>query len=190
MVLKEIEIVKEEDYGVCTILHGDTPESLEIDGSDVDGLPDEYTLAAGSLLITPDKDYIAFEDGVFTEKQSSGGGGGGDAPFYNPKITLSAEVGTAIYTIYAFDKDGRDSGMIINNGTIQYEEGINVSADTPVTFSDCWVVNGNSIIVIYSNAASLSDYTITGDAEAVEVDGAYGVSITGDCSITVAGSDK
>ena len=52
----------------AVILSEDTPNSLEITGADVDGLGDDDVLAAGSVLITPDKNYIAFEEGVFTEK--------------------------------------------------------------------------------------------------------------------------
>lgn len=54
---------------MAIILADDTPASLEISGADVDGLNDDDVIAAGSVLITPDKNYIAFEDGVFTEKE-------------------------------------------------------------------------------------------------------------------------
>lgn len=50
------------------ILSDTTPASLTIDGSDVDGLGDADIIAAGSVLVTPSKNYIAFENGVFTEK--------------------------------------------------------------------------------------------------------------------------
>ena len=53
----------------CVLLADEAPASLEIDASDVDGLNDEYTIATGSVLITPSANYIAFEDGVFTEKE-------------------------------------------------------------------------------------------------------------------------
>ena len=52
----------------CVLLADEAPASLEIDGADVEGLNDEYTIAAGSVLITPSANYIAFEDGVFTQK--------------------------------------------------------------------------------------------------------------------------
>lgn len=48
------------------ILSSTTPESLEIDGSDVDGLGDSDIIAAGSVLITPTKNYLAFENNMFT----------------------------------------------------------------------------------------------------------------------------
>ena len=57
-----------EAKGIVTILSGTTPASLQIDGSDVDGLPADYVIAAGSVLITPDANYIAFNDGEFTQK--------------------------------------------------------------------------------------------------------------------------
>ena len=50
------------------ILSEDTPASLTIDGSDVDGLGDADIIAAGSVLVTASANYIAFEDGVFTQK--------------------------------------------------------------------------------------------------------------------------
>ena len=54
---------------MAIILADEAPSSLEITGADVDGLNDDDVIAAGSVLITPDANYIAFEDGVFTEKE-------------------------------------------------------------------------------------------------------------------------
>lgn len=51
------------------LLSSTTPDSLTIDGSDVDGMADNDVIAVGSILITPSINYIAFEDGVFTEKE-------------------------------------------------------------------------------------------------------------------------
>lgn len=50
------------------LLADDTPSSLEMTGADVPGLNDDDVIAAGSVLIAPSKNYIAFEDGTFTEK--------------------------------------------------------------------------------------------------------------------------
>ena len=50
------------------LLSSEIPESLEITGADVEGLNDDDIIAAGSVLITPEANYIAFEDGVFTQK--------------------------------------------------------------------------------------------------------------------------
>lgn len=50
------------------LLSSETPASLEITGADVEGLNDDDVIAAGSVLITPGANYIAFEDGVFTQK--------------------------------------------------------------------------------------------------------------------------
>lgn len=63
--------------GIVTIVSDTTPSSLTITGADVDGLKDDYVIAAGSVLVTPDENYIAFADGEFTQKGNSGGGGGG-----------------------------------------------------------------------------------------------------------------
>ena len=67
-----------EKKGRVVLLHGSTPASLEISGADVEGYAPDYVFAIGSVLVTPDKNYIAFQDGVFTEKSGGGGGGGDD----------------------------------------------------------------------------------------------------------------
>ena len=54
--------------GIVLVVSSTTPASLTITGADVEGLKDDYVLAAGSVIVTPSKNYIAFEDGVFTEK--------------------------------------------------------------------------------------------------------------------------
>ena len=64
-----IEVI-DEDKGIVLTVSSTTPASLTISGADVDGLPNDYVLAAGSVIVTPEKNYIAFEDGVFTEKVS------------------------------------------------------------------------------------------------------------------------
>lgn len=64
-----IEVI-DEGKGIVLTVSSTTPASLTISGADVDGLPSDYVLAAGSVIVTPEKNYIAFEDGVFTEKVS------------------------------------------------------------------------------------------------------------------------
>ena len=54
--------------GIVLVVSSTTPASLTITGADVDGLKDDYVLAAGSVIVTPNKNYIAFADGTFTEK--------------------------------------------------------------------------------------------------------------------------
>lgn len=50
------------------ILADDTPSSLTMTGADVPGLNAADVIAAGSVLIAPNANYIAFEDGEFTLK--------------------------------------------------------------------------------------------------------------------------
>ena len=51
------------------VLLGDgTPDSLALSGADVEGMNDDDIIARGSVLITPEANYIAFADGTFTEK--------------------------------------------------------------------------------------------------------------------------
>jgi len=52
----------------AVILSNTTPAKLNLTGADVDGLGDDDIIVTGSVIITPDKNYIAFTDGVFTEK--------------------------------------------------------------------------------------------------------------------------
>lgn len=51
------------------LLSSTAPASLNVTGADVDLLSADDVIATGSVLITPSKNYIAFEDGVFTEKE-------------------------------------------------------------------------------------------------------------------------
>ena len=70
------------------IVSEEEPESLEITGADVEGLGDKDIIATGSVLITPDTNYIAVEDGVFMAKSGSGGGGGGGSAGGSLKVTF------------------------------------------------------------------------------------------------------
>ena len=52
-----------------TVLLSDTaPVSLTLTGADVEGLNEGDVIARGSVLITPEANYIAFTDGTFTKK--------------------------------------------------------------------------------------------------------------------------
>ena len=62
------------------ILSENTPESLEISGSDVENMNDNDVLAPGSRIITPTAEYLAFEEGVFTQLSASGSSSGGETP--------------------------------------------------------------------------------------------------------------
>lgn len=56
------------DWYLAVIVSEDTPADLNITGADVDGMNDDDKLASGSVIITANGNYIAFEDGVFTKK--------------------------------------------------------------------------------------------------------------------------
>lgn len=71
IIVKETTAFISHTKGRVVLLSSETPASLTIDGSDVTGVPDDYVFAAGSELITPDADYIAFEDGAFTQKYNT-----------------------------------------------------------------------------------------------------------------------
>lgn len=53
--------------GRAVIINETTPASLLISGADVDDFANDYVFAAGSILKTADKKYMAFTDGEFTE---------------------------------------------------------------------------------------------------------------------------
>ena len=51
------------------VLLGDAaPDSLALSGADVEGMNPGDVIARGSVLITPEANYIAFTDGTFTKK--------------------------------------------------------------------------------------------------------------------------
>ena len=53
---------------IATIYSSTTPSDLNISGADVENMTDTDICATGSVLITPSENFIAFEDGVFTQK--------------------------------------------------------------------------------------------------------------------------
>lgn len=125
------------------VLTSDTdPDSLNLTGADVENLNDALGLAAGSILITPTANYIAFEDGVFTLKSS---GGGGDA---DPVAIESAESNDfdfdGITPIKYSDVDPGDSiGLSFSTfGTIS--EGVYDFTITPGAESYLYDVNENA----------------------------------------------
>lgn len=54
---------------MAIIISATEPVSLEVTGADVEGLKDDDVIAYGSILITPQKRYVAYEDGVFTAQE-------------------------------------------------------------------------------------------------------------------------
>lgn len=70
MILIEILKPLTAKKGVCIIITEKTPERLAVTGADVPGVADDYVFAAGSVIVAPDADYIAFRDGVFERKRS------------------------------------------------------------------------------------------------------------------------
>jgi hypothetical protein len=56
-------------HRVVLLVNQDAGDSVEITGANVPGLNSDDVIAAGSVLITPGANYIAFVDGVFTKKE-------------------------------------------------------------------------------------------------------------------------
>ena len=73
----KLEFVRTDDDGNKwwrVILTADAePDSLELTGADVSDLASNVRFAAGSVLLTPSANYVAYVDGTFG---GSGGGGG------------------------------------------------------------------------------------------------------------------
>lgn len=88
----------------CLVLSTEDPASdpLTLTGADVSGLNNNDVIAAGSLLISPGANYIAFGDGSFSEKEGGSGGGGYHFGWGTPTVhTVAAN--TAATTAQCFD---------------------------------------------------------------------------------------
>ena len=55
-------------HRVVLLSDDDAGDSVELTGANVPGLNSDDVIAAGSVLITPEANYIAFTDGTFTKK--------------------------------------------------------------------------------------------------------------------------
>lgn len=73
----QIEYVRTDNAGKewykVIITSPTVPDNLEFDGSSVDHMPNGTGIAAGSVLLTPSANYVAYVDGTF-----GGGGLNGD----------------------------------------------------------------------------------------------------------------
>lgn len=56
-------------HRVVLLVDQDAGDSVEITGAQIPGLNSDDVIAAGSVLITPSANFIAFSDGVFTRKE-------------------------------------------------------------------------------------------------------------------------
>ena len=67
MILIHLEPI-DQQRGRAVILSETVPEDLTITGADVEDMRDDYTIAEGSILVTPEKYFVAYEDNHFTEQ--------------------------------------------------------------------------------------------------------------------------
>lgn len=67
-ILNRTKRTNERARWQVTLVSETEPTSLEITGADVEGMDDTDIIAVGSVLMTPSAKYVAFEDGVFTQK--------------------------------------------------------------------------------------------------------------------------
>lgn len=74
---KKVERDGYDKWWLCVIVHDSELDKYDLTGADVDGMEDDDRIAAGSLIATPTANYIAFQDGIFTQSELAGGGGGG-----------------------------------------------------------------------------------------------------------------
>lgn len=57
-----------EDWFICTIIGDEDIDTSYITGADVLGMNAEDRIAVGSVILTPNARYVAFEDENFTQK--------------------------------------------------------------------------------------------------------------------------
>lgn len=135
----------------------EAPDSLQLTGADVDGMDDNIRFEAGSVLLTPDKNYIAFEDGDF-----SGEGGGGATVTFDNKIgeVLPANVGYAASVQAVLDGD---ITIIPNIPTTSYAVQIPVGSiiitQPPVQMS----VESGNLELKYDDDAHMDYIEVSGD---------------------------
>lgn len=113
MICIKLEFVKTDGNGKkwwkAILTDTDDPVSLNISGADVDNLNDNIGIAAGSLLITPSSNYIAFEDGVFTQK-------GEESPTPTPSkiaLTFVNEGGSTLGFMYMPEPDPDQATTVV-----------------------------------------------------------------------------
>ena len=63
------ETLQKSAYRVV-VLSEEAPDNLSPTGADIDGMPDDGVIAEGSVLVTANGNYVAFEDGTFVKKNS------------------------------------------------------------------------------------------------------------------------
>ena len=172
MLCIQKEFVKTDAEGVkwwkCILTSDTEPVSLDISGADVDDLADTIGIAAGSILLTPDSNYIAFEDGVFTLKSSSGGGGGGGEGLLS--IELSDRFGD-------YSPDSTDPELPLVLEGIPFDSAAPIELDARFTKGD--VSDGDYILRITPTSNWFAIYV--GGSE--EIVGAKGEPI--DIDITI-----
>jgi len=56
-----------KDWWRCIIVAESDPDNKSISGADVEGVPDEDGIAAGSVLLTPSANYVFYADGTAGE---------------------------------------------------------------------------------------------------------------------------
>lgn len=138
-------------------------DPLYITGADVDGLNDSDVIAAGSVLITPSANYIAFEDGSFSAKA---GGTGSSSSNVSPSVlpasqtnfealakqTLTGKVIITIGDSYTAGMSTLLSTLATKYGMVQDNRGV-VSATISLRSSDSYRRMPNMVDTI------VSDYT-------------------------------
>lgn len=173
MIVTKSEFVKTDEFNVdwwkVVIVSTEEPAQLDITGADVDGMADDAGIAAGSVLITPDSNYIAFEDGVFGLKSSSGGGGGGGGE--DGLITFVNNCGETITLMIGYVQSEED----LEQQNIQVVPDLEDGESTAIQMAEGW-------FVLFYGPAEL--VTISGGIEETEFQGTPLWRVTGKGSAT------
>lgn len=155
--------------------------------------------------ITENGTYDAITDGANGYSKVNvnvEGGGGGSSDFTKVNVTMevSGENNGANYRLILEDTDENDTAMRIE--TVQLPSGerrtfetgsaeVTVGYNIPIT-KEIYLYQNNYFVVMATAVDNPSDYTVTGNAEAVaiEFDGQTMniVKVYGDCTISVVGN--
>lgn len=141
----------------------EAPDSLQLTGADVAGMDDNIRFESGSVLLTPSANYIAFEDGVFTQK-----GGGSPTPSEGITVTIINQSGDKV--------------------DVSYMEEIGPGSATWVTVNDSSteiISDLSSGIYFYFDSIDDQQITATGEYTTVTEHGATLYQCSGNVTFTV-----
>ena len=163
----KLEFVRTDDDGNKwwrVILTADAePDTLELTGADVSDLASNVRFAAGSVLLTPSANYVAYVDGTF------GGGGGGTVDGII-SVTFSPDLGWIdLESATPINATSEPASYVSSNAAIYAEtpisgETIHVTVNPS---SEWYVYNDNDEVVGGKGESVTLDYVMTSNSDFV-----------------------